>query len=322
MRTITFTSCFYAGTNHKHVQLALNQGETNLKAAQIAAMKAYSLGQVEMLDKQSVPDAGLIRCILVALGAKCPGAKLNLNLLKNARSSIPVHAEALEAVASLGIALTGLTLGSNTLESGDFSTLLSGLSACTPSLGNFWFVNSRAARREVESRILTRESCSLLQSALGSANALRHLKLDFGRLWRSRNIQTLTSELLVTSAHPMLQSLSLNFLLVTERTLLKALADWGGQLEKVTFRVVYLADIAGEGWSDVLKMLATMPNLHKTRLFWLYSRHGFVDLRNLKHGEIKTFCGGDRGLLSDVVFRGDEVVAGLHELLQRGLGYY
>lgn len=116
MRTITFTSCFFANMKPNHVKLALNQSQTDLKSAQIDAMKAYSQSQVEMLQTQMLPDARLIRNVLVALKANCPGVEVKLHIQRNAKSSILVHANVLEVVAFLGVALTSLTVDPITLN--------------------------------------------------------------------------------------------------------------------------------------------------------------------------------------------------------------
>lgn len=328
MRTVTFTSCFFANTDLKHVQLALNQSETNLKSAQIAAMKAYSQCQVEMLQTQLLPDAELIRAVLVALRAKCPGVELNLNIEKNAKSCIPVHATVLKIVAVLGTALTGLTVDPTTLSSGELETLPSGLSACASSLVKFSLGKTNVTGAQVESHILASRRLRLLQSLLGSANALRDLSLTLGQHRYRQGMEELTSNLLLPSSHPGLQSLSLCVLSVTERTMLNALVNSGGQLEKVSLHVVRLTDIEGEGWSDVLKSLAVLPKLREIAFYALYigtdmSPHRFVDLRDLEHGR-KTFSRQATRVwkLNNVLFSDDEVAAGLRELLQGGLKYY
>ena len=335
MQKVTFTSCFFANTQPKQIQLALNQNETDLKAAQIAAMKDYSQGQVEMLEQQQLllrqllPDAELIRCVLEALRAKCPGVELNLSIWKNAKSSIPVHAEVLGVVVSLGIALSSLAVAPNTLASGDFDTLQSGLPACSSSLVKLCFVPANPARNETDISPLglAFPGYHVLQSVLSSANALRDLTLDFGHDWTRRPTPSLTPHLLASTSHPLLQSLCLRALVITEKDLLELLAGWAGQLEKINFRRVYLMRIAREGWSDVLRTLATMPQLQETRLCLLDGRRDpsfrtVVNLRKLQHGEIMHSHTGVRGTYNDIIFRGEEVKAGLHELLERGLEYH
>lgn len=180
MRTVTFTSCFFANSNYKHVQLALKENETDVKSAQNAAMKAYSKAELEMLQTQFFPDTVLIRDVLVALKAKCPGVELILDILKNAMSSISVHAKVLEAVATLGIALTTLTLDPTTLTSAEIGPLESGLSACTSSLVNFCFSIVNDTKVDAESHLRVSRRSHLLPSMLGSANALRELTLILG----------------------------------------------------------------------------------------------------------------------------------------------
>lgn len=143
-----------------------------------------------------------------------------------------------------------------------------------------------------------------------------------------QSILQLTSELLVASLHPMLQSLSLGSIAVTEGTLLRALASWDGQLKRVTFHAVYLVDMEGNGWLDVLRTVATMPRLHETRLYVLYMKsithvRLYVDLRHVKHGQVGDFHVADHRTHNSVVFRNrNEVTAGLRELLEGGLEYY
>ena len=322
MRTVTFTSHFFANMRPKHVKLALNQSETDLLRAQLSAMKAYSQNQLDILPTQILPDAELIRGVLVALAAKCPGVKLNLEIWQNARPSISMHSEVLEAVAFLGTPLASLSVDPNGLQARDLHALKLGLSACTSSLVKFCFANVRPDGFEIETQVLDRSRYCLLHSALGSTNSLRDLVLDFGHHRDTRGILKLTSELLVASSHPMLRSLA-----VAERTLLKALAIWGGQLQLIHFTVVDLRSIEGEGWSDVLRALTTMPKLRETRLYELYARRNtlarsFVDLRNLKHGQKSSFRSDDRGTHNDVRLRKGEVAAGLQELLAGGLKYH
>jgi hypothetical protein len=286
MRKVTFTSCFFSNSNYKHVQLALNQSETDLKSAQLSAMKAYSDSQIEMLQTQFLPDTELIRAVLVALKAKCPGVALILDILKNAISSIPVHARVLEAVAALGTPLTGLTLDPATLDSAELGSMQSGLSACASSLAKFCFGGFNKNRADAENRPFANRRPSLLPSMLSSANALRELTLILGHP-RDRWVGGLTSGPLLANSYPMLQSLTLGTLAVSGRTILGALADWGGQLEKVNFRAVHLTNVNGEGWSDVLRALATLPKLNEARFCILIERRInsapiFVDLRNLK----------------------------------------
>ena len=66
MRYITFTSSFFTNMTHKQVKLALNQSEDHLGRAQVDAMDAYAQCQVKILHKQSLPDAQLLRRVLVA----------------------------------------------------------------------------------------------------------------------------------------------------------------------------------------------------------------------------------------------------------------
>jgi hypothetical protein len=326
MRTVTLSSCFFSNLSFKHVQLSLNQGQTDMKSAQIAAMNAYSKGQVEMLQTQLLPDTELIRDVLVALRAKCPGVELNVDIRKNATSSILVHAKVLVAVAVLCTPLTGLTVDPTTLNSGELETMQSGLSACASSLVRFYFGDTNVTEAEATSRLLVGRRSSLLRSVLGSANALRHLKLNLHHNRTRCGMEGLTSELLLTSPYPMLQSLTLASLAVTEETMLNALANWGGQLVKVDFRVVHLTDIEGEGWSDVFRTLAVLPQLCDVTFSALHGRrnaadHIFVDLRNLKHGQTTFFQVSTLRTHNNVVFCKDELAAGLQELLEGGLKY-
>lgn len=268
MRTVTFTACFFANSSYKYVQLALNQSQTDLKLAQIAAMKAYSQDQIEMLQTQMLPDAELIRSVLVALREKCSGVELDLSTRKNARSSIPVHAKVLEAAAVLGIALTRLAVVPTTLASADFGTLESGLSACASSLVKFCFADNNVSMASAESQIPASTRSRLLLSVLGSTNALRDLTLNLAHPsdrwgWGTGG---LTSELLLTNLYPMLQSLSLTALPVAERAILNTLANCGGQLEKVNLRVVHLTDIEGDGWADVIVLAIQLACLARRNI--------------------------------------------------------
>lgn len=126
----------------------------------------------------------------------------------------------------------------------------------------------------------------------------------------------------------MLQSLALNALAVSERVILDALADWGGQLEKVTLSLVYLIDVEGEGWSDVLRTLAALPKLCHVSFYCLQGGRNnphpdAVDLRNLKHGQTTfSWTNNTFRTYNNVIFCNDEVAAGLRELLHGGLKYY
>jgi len=249
MRRITFTSSFFANKNHTHVKLALNQSETNMHAAQIAAVDAYSQHRVHMLRDQSLPSAALIRSVLVAFMAKCSGAMLNLDLSNNIRSSMRVHIHVIKTVASLGISLNSLAIDVDSLGAGKPAALLPALSKCTSSLAGFSFTNTNTDidGSNLRTRLLARDKYSLLRSVIGSATSLRDLALDFMRD-DDLQIQTrLTSELVVASRHPMLQSLDLNALAITQVTLLNALTSWAGQLEEIQFHGVVLGDVEGEG---------------------------------------------------------------------------
>jgi hypothetical protein len=327
MRAVTLTSCFFSNINSQHVRLALNQSQTDLKSAQIAAMNAYAQGQVEMLQTQLLPDAQLIRDVLVALGTQCPGVELNINIRKNATSSIPVHANVLEAVALLGTPLTNLAVDPITLSSRDFETMQSGLSSCASSLVKFCFGDTNVTETGATSRFLVSERAFLLRSMLGSASTLRHLTLNLRHNSNRWGMEGLTSELLLTNSYPMMQSLTLASLAVTEKTILNAVSDWGGQLEKVDFRVVHLTGIEGEGWSDVLRKLAALPKLCDVAFFALHgrrdtARHIFVDLRNLKHGQTTFSQAGTLRTHNNVLFSKGSVAVGLQELLQGGLKYH
>jgi hypothetical protein len=329
MRCITFTSSLFANTNYKQVNIALNQNQTNLMAAQDAAMDAYAHGEVERLPKQWIPDAEVIRCLLVTFKEKCPGVPFQLKLLHNVGSSISVHTDVLEAVASSNIALIHLSIDLDSLHFAESSTLLPGLLSSTSSLISFCFTHSKKddgseARRE----LLVAERYSVLRSVLRSANALIDLTLGFARHKGLQSLLQLTSGLLVASMHPRLQSLCLAELAVTEESLLRALAGWGRRLRRIGFYTVYLSKVRGEGWSDVLGMLTTMPRLCETRLFMLYAgghaaTRAFVDLQHLKSGEAFQSCVIDHRPHSITSFRNrDEVTAGLQELLGGGLKYY
>ena len=331
MRTITFTSCFFANMKPDNVKLALNQYQMYRKSAQIAAMNAYSESHVEMLQPQMLPDARLIRDVLVALKANCPGVEVKLDILRNAKPSISVHVQVFEAVADLGVALTSLTVDPTTLNAGNFGTLESRLPTYVSSLVKFCFGITNTIGAEAERQLPVGRIDHLLPRVLGSANDIRDLTLNFNSDHPIYILgKTLTFELLRTNSYPMLQSLSLSALSIPERMILNALADWGGQLEKVKLSRVYLIDVEGEGWSDVLRALAALPKLCQVSLYILRGGRNnpnpdAVDLRNLKHGQTTSPKINRKGPLkthNHVLFCNDEVAAGLRELLQRGLKYF
>jgi len=113
IRHITFTSRFFASVRHKGMQLAPNQSDNDLESAQIAAMVVHARSEMETLHKQLLPDPQLIRRVLVVFMAKCPGAQCDLDLVRNVRHSVPVHADVLEVVSSLGTPLTFLAVDHN-----------------------------------------------------------------------------------------------------------------------------------------------------------------------------------------------------------------
>ena len=330
MRRTTFTSSFFANKNHTDVRLALNQNDINMNAAQIVAVDAYSQHRVHMLHDSTLPSATLIRSVLAAFMAKCPGAKLNLDLSNNIRSTIRVHIHVIKTVASLGISLNSLAIDVDSLGAGKPTTLLPALSKCTSSLAGFSFTNTNIDidGSKLRNRLLARDRYSLLRSVVGSATSLRELALDFMREDDLQSQLQLTSELVVASRHPMLQSLDLSALAITQVTLLNALTSWAGQLEEIGFHAVVLDDVEGEGWSDVLRTFTSMPKLRGAKLSLLSEgmdalHHRVVDLRHLKKGQRFIQFDKEEDEHEYLLWiTTDNVVAGLQELLEVGLKYH
>ena len=241
-----------------------------------------------------------------------------------------MHVDVLEAVASTGIPLTVLSVDPHSLGSGELGTLLPGFLASTSSVLRFSFtnVNIDVDGSEAEGQLFAKDNYSLLKSVLASATALRHLELELRRNRGLRSNSQLTTELLKPHWHPMLSSLNLSTLAVTEVTLLNALVSWGRTLMVVQFNGVFMCGVKGEGWSDALMSLTTMPKLCEIRLFVIQDDgnvpgHSIVDLRHLKHGET-THCSYVNGKMhNNIILRTrDEVKVGLQQLLEGELKYY
>lgn len=330
MRCAVFTSSFFANKNHKHIKLALNQGETNMDAAQIAAMDTYSEYRADMLHNQRLPSAALIRSVLAAFKAKCPGAKFDLELSDNIRSSVRVHIDVIATVASLGIALDKLSLDVDSLGTRNSGNLLPGLLTCASSLTDFNFTNTNVdiAGAEAVDQLFARDRYSLLRSVVRSATSLRELALDFMRDDDMESLTHITSELVVANQNHMLRSLCLNALAINEVALLNALTGWAGQLEEIQFHAVVLSDVEGEGWSDVLRTFTLMPKLRNSRLFLLSEGiylpgHRLVDLRHLEKGRKPEYFDTEKVEPKYLIWNNRaNVVAGLQELLEVGLKYY
>lgn len=330
MRHMTFTSSFFTNVDHTQVKLALNQRETNMDAAQIAAMGAYSKYQANRLQAQSLPSPALIRSVLGAFKAKCPGAKFDLDLSDDTRSFMCVRVDVLEAVASLGIALDNFAIDVDSLAAADPANLLPGLLTCTSSLSEFSFSNSSIDIDgfEAEDQLFPRDRFSLLRSVLGSATALRDLALDFVRDKDLQSHMQFSSELVVANHHPMLQFLCLNAIAITQVTLSNALTSWAGQLKVIQLHGVYLCEVEGEGWLDVLRTFTLMPKLRDSRLYAL--REGIadpdyrtVDLRHLEKVQRLKYAETENEEHKYLTWNNREnVVAGLQELLEVGLKYH
>lgn len=333
MQHITFVSAIFPNRSHKQVSLALKQSQTNLQEAQMAAMQVCAASELKALHNQSLPDAELIRCVLIAFKEKCPHAQLSLDLRRHVRSSMPVHADVLEVVSSLDFALTSLKADLDHLCLREPGTLIPRLSTCMPSLHVLSFAKAEASRSEadrpvIERQTLAAERYSLLRNVLDSANGLRELTLDFRahKMDLQSNLQ-LTSVLLVAGSHPKLESLRLESLAITQEALFEALTIWRKRLKKVQLSMVCLTDVKGDNWLDVLKTLTKMPKLRKVKLHDLYGLRGrgfryHVDLRHLTQGLIRNspIHGGAKH--KSVAFRNrKEVKAGLNELLVGGLRY-
>ena len=301
-----------------------------MDAAQIAAVDMYSEYQADMLHNQRLPSAALIRSVLAAFKAKCPGAKFDLELSDNIRSSVRVHIDVIETVASLGIALDKSSLDVDSLGASDSGNLLQGLLTCVSSLTDFNFTNTNVdiAGAEAVDQLFARDTYSLLRSVVRSATSLRDLALDFMRDDDMESLTHITNELVVAKRHPMLRSLCLNALAINEVALLNALTSWAGQLEEIQFHAVVLSDVEGEGWSDVLRKFTLMPKLHDSRLLLLSEAiylpgQRIVDLRHLEKGQKPEYIDMEKVEPKYLIWNNRaNVVAGLQELLEVGLKYY
>lgn len=334
IRRITFTSSFFTNVNHTQVKLALNKSETNMDEAQIASIDAYNKQQYSMLHKRCLPSKALIRSVLFAFKAKCPGATFDLDLTDSIRSSIQVQVDVLEAVASLAVALNTLAIDVDslgTLGVGEPATLLPGLLTCSSSLTEFAFTNTRCDMddSEAEDQLFTKDKYNLLRGVLGSATALLDLTLDFVRDKDLEGHTQITSELIAANRYPMLQSLCLNALAITQVTLSNALTSWAGQLVVVQLHGLFLCDVEGEGWLDVLRTFTLMPKLRDSRLYFLSEgllydpAHRLVDLRHLKKGQRPKYLDIEDENHKYLVWNTrDNVGAGLQELLEVGLKYH
>jgi hypothetical protein len=327
MQRVTLTSSFFENSTYRDIKLALLQSETDLGSAQSAAMKAYAQSQVETLHKQSVPDAELIRSVLVPLQTKCPGIRLDLDLINNVQSSIPVHADVLQAVSSVGTAVTCLFVDSNGLGSVE----IPGISRSTSTLRRLRFANPYVAETEDDETIdqhFQEGGYGLLRSVLGSTSVLLELELNLKHDMNLPRVLQITSELLVARSHPRLRKFRLQSLAITQGTLLTALTKWGKELRKVRFANVCLTDVEGEGWLEVLRTLSTMPKLREVRLEHIYflrnnAYRNHVDFGHLTRGHIRCYNVEGRKRYEDVAFwHKTAVKKGLQELLRVGLRYY
>jgi hypothetical protein len=92
---------------------------------------------------------------------------------------------------------------------------------------------------------------------------------------------------------------------------------------------LFLCDVEGEGWLDVLRTFTLMPKLRDSRLYFLSEgmlydpAHRLVDLRHLKKGQRLKFLDIEDEDHKYLIWKSREnVVAGLQELLEVGLKYH
>lgn len=307
------------------MKLALQENEIDfLEKAQSSAVDTWSLARVEtLLQEEAFPDADLIRSVLIALKSKLPDAEIDLDVNHNIKSCIPVHANVLVAVASLGIRLSNFYVHSSIL--GKLEKLLPELLTCTSDMVGFAFSNNKIHgvndNSEDGNVDPASEMYSMLRTLLASADNLRKLGPNFSGFRSPDSILQLTSELLLAGLHPMLHSLELMALTVSEATLLKAFSSWSGQLEKLVLTGVYLWGVEEGVWADVMRTLTAMPRLRETCFYILYSMYGtppvfFVDFGHLKCGQVMAYHKRGSKMLKKISFRDDnEVATGLQELL-------
>lgn len=335
---VNLTSCFLEDTPATMTQLAPSQDEGSHPRAQWQACYAYIDSRAAAI--QEPVNVALVSRVLHDIKHVFPHIRVSFHVSHSQGprfEHLVGHRDIIQSMLfSAQHRITSLTLAQPSIWGlkDVFTHLRPQLLQVASELRHFC-INTvdeglRGTQFQVKQHDFSPEELEVVYSILRSAKTLRSVQLhlfEFASLQQTQSSDIAQASLEAVSSRN-LRTLSFRYTHTQEKDLLKALSRWASSLEHLDLGNICMGSTC-RGWSDVLRLLYTMPRLRNLQLWSLHEKTAgmpnmvSVDFGSLTIGEFnvltKTMATDSR---AGKHYRNrEEVVSGLKELLAEPLKY-